>query len=224
MALLSPQPSSRARRRIRDSNSHDRNTRAAVLPARPGAGYVQRSYAFQRQARGALDMLRVQVTHSGELPRFRCVIVANSSTPLDVMLLGAHCPVLPVIDERYLRLPILGPALRAWGAVAASRSQPMTSAVAARHCLRALTAGVHVLSFPEIGPRQGEAVLPFRAGPFELARRADALVVPCAIRSIESARTARAFSVRFGPPLRGLATGAALAREARRSVRDLLRA
>ncbi len=187
------------------------------------AGFVQRSYAAQRQARVALRALRVGVQYSGKLPRHQCVIVANRCSPLDVLLVASHTPLLPMIDERYFQLPLVGAALRATGAVATSRRDPIASAAATRRCLRALRAGVHVLCFPELGPGHDESVLPFRSGPFRLAQLARAHVVPCAIHAARSPNVVHAFSVRFLRSFHGdAATESALAREARRSVQDSL--
>jgi 1-acyl-sn-glycerol-3-phosphate acyltransferase len=65
------------------------------------------------------------------------------------------------------------------------RGDAWSGARALRHGLRALTAGVSVLGFPEGTTTYGDTVLPFKRGLFGLARLAGVPVVPIALRYSE---------------------------------------
>jgi 1-acyl-sn-glycerol-3-phosphate acyltransferase len=117
----------------------------------------------------------------GRLPSEPAVLVANHVSYVDAPVLVSLSPCTPIAKAEIADWPIVGDAGRALGVAFVKRGNAHSGAIALRHGLRALAAGVSVLGFPEGTTTTGNQLLAFRRGLFGLARLAGVPVVPIAL-------------------------------------------
>jgi 1-acyl-sn-glycerol-3-phosphate acyltransferase len=117
----------------------------------------------------------------GNVPSEPCVMVANHVSYIDAPVLMSLGPCAPIAKAEIAGWPLIGEATRALGVVFVKRGDAHSGAIALRHALRALDAGVSVLGFPEGTTTTGNKLLSFRRGLFGLARIAGVPVVPIAL-------------------------------------------
>lgn len=122
----------------------------------------------------------VRVRVLGEWPSQPAVLVANHTTYLDPIVVGACAPLAPLAKAEVEAWPLVGAAAARLGTIFVDRACPQRGATALRRGARALAAGVNVLVFPEGTTSTGE-VLPFRLGAFGLAVWSGVPVVPVAL-------------------------------------------
>ncbi len=161
----------------------------------------------------------------GEIPRGRALVVANQVGCFDLLAVLPLCPAIPIVPYRVGRWPILGPLAHAFDVVLAGPN----GAPALRRVHALLLAGTPVLDF---AARDADGVGPFARGPFGIAARLGAPIVPLAlryaqpdVRYLHAIRNARIeVALRFGAPLlaRRGETPERLADRARDAVRELL--
>jgi 1-acyl-sn-glycerol-3-phosphate acyltransferase len=117
----------------------------------------------------------------GRVPSGPSVLVANHVSYVDAPVLVSLAPCTPIAKAEIANWPLVGDGARALGVSFVRRGDAHSGAIALRHGLRALAAGVSVLGFPEGTTTHGNQLLPFRRGLFGLARLAGVPVVPIAI-------------------------------------------
>jgi len=129
----------------------------------------------------------IVVTHRGEVPRTRALIVANHVGYLDPLAVLPVCPAIPVAKREVEGWPIVGPIAHRLGVVFVERDDPPAGARVLRRIHDLLVAGVSVLNFPEGTTTAGDHVEPFWRGGFGIARRLGVPVIPVAIRYADPA-------------------------------------
>ena len=128
--------------------------------------------------------VRVVVHGLDRLPRGASIVMANHSSNLDPPVLIPLLPgrVVIYLKASLMRIPVLGYALRLAGDIPVTRggsveSAKATSAVAQRE----LEQGSCLVLFPEGTRSRDGLLLPFKKGPFFLAKASGAPVVPVSI-------------------------------------------
>lgn len=117
------------------------------------------------------------------------VLVANHTTLVDMTaMLAAYPRVCCVAKDSMARSPFIGPLLRLCGFIGAGR-EIMDRGAAIEEARAWLEAGFDVLVFPEGTRSPPGSMHPFQRGAFEIAKRANATVVPIVLRCEPSALT-----------------------------------
>ena len=146
---------------------HRRTRRAAVLS--------------QLIARGLLRALRVDVQRSGTPAPGPCLVVANHVSWLDVLVLAAAAPMVPVAKAEVARWPVLGGMATRLGAVFVQRDQLRQLPDVVAEVTSALRRGHRVQVFPESTTGCGTALRPFHRAAFQAAVDAAAVISPVAL-------------------------------------------
>ena len=138
--------------------------RAECLPSEDARFRAQASHAHRLAKRLAeLNGLRLRV--EGPLPCAPSLLVANHLGYWDAVLLGALLPLVAIAKSELSGWPALGKCGQALGTLYVRRGDVHHGARVLRQGLRRLSAGVHLLDFPEGTTTDGSQVLPFRRGP-----------------------------------------------------------
>ncbi|MCM2329334.1 MAG: AMP-binding protein [Lysobacter sp.] len=132
--------------------------------------------------------IAVTVRGAGNLPRGRCVLVANHASYLDGLALFAACPgpFAFVAKQSFLESPVARIYLRALGTHFVERFEARQSVEDAARLAEVAAAGTSLALFPEGTFRHMPGVGSFRLGAFAAAVAAQAPVVPVAIRGMRA--------------------------------------
>ena len=178
----------------------------------------------------SLAGIRTRVAGREHVPRDRAVIFcSNHQSNIDPpILFQALHPRLHVLFKRELtKLPLLGRVFQIGGFVPIDRGSREQSMAAIEQAAASLRDGNYFLTFPEGTRSRTGAILPFKRGPFLMALKAQAPVVPVAIQGgTASMRKGSAIvrpvtvSVRIGEPIET----AGMALSDRERLADLVRA
>jgi 1-acyl-sn-glycerol-3-phosphate acyltransferase len=115
-----------------------------------------------------------------------CVYAANHRSWLDALLALALFPrVLVPVKSEYLRIPLLGLAMRWMGCLPLDATSPTTVLAAVDEGRRALAGGESLFVFPEGTRAPGSRMLGFSDVFFRVARESEVPVVPVLIHSDE---------------------------------------
>ncbi|QTX32940.1 1-acyl-sn-glycerol-3-phosphate acyltransferase [Aminithiophilus ramosus] len=155
---------------------------------------------------------RLSIEAVDEVPRRGAFIVAaNHCSNLDPVVIGAACPrrLRFMAKEELFRIPLLGPLIRALGAVPVPRSDRQGAAAVLRLTLARLEASESVILFPE-GTRSRDGRLKgLEGGVALLAVKTGLPVIPAFISGSYEALPGGApfprpvkIRLRFGSPLR----------------------
>lgn len=153
---------------------------SAIVVGRRATSPQQRARHLQAAFAELLHSHGVRVRVLGEWPSQPAVLVANHTTYLDPIVVGAHAPLAPLAKAEVAEWPLVGAAATRLGAIFVDRGCAVRGAMALRRGALALAAGVSVLVFPE-GTTSTGKVLPFRLGAFGLAVWSGVPVVPVAL-------------------------------------------
>ncbi len=116
------------------------------------------------------------------------VVIANHESQADPFLLS----FLPwdmrwVAKESLFKQPLSGWALRLGGDIPLRRGEGESVRACLAECERAIRAGISVMMFPE-GTRSTDALMPFKAGAFDLAIRTGAPILPVVLAGTRAMR------------------------------------
>jgi 1-acyl-sn-glycerol-3-phosphate acyltransferase len=134
--------------------------------------------------------IRIQVQGQEKIPSGRaCIFMANHVSNLDPPVLIPNLPGRTSIflKRDLMKIPILGYAFKLAHFIPVDRDGLVESAQSAQaDAHRVLAAGMHITTFVE-GKRSTDGrLLPFKKGPFYLAKESGALCVPISIYGTES--------------------------------------
>ncbi|MGB7265437.1 MAG: lysophospholipid acyltransferase family protein [Terracidiphilus sp.] len=146
--------------------------------------------------------IRLHIQGREHIPHGRaCIFMANHVSNLDA---PALIPILPgrtsvFLKRSLMKLPILGYAFKLAGFIPVDRDGLVDSAQqAVAGAQRVLAGGLHITTFVE-GKRSPDArLLPFKKGPFYLAKDSDALCVPISIYGTDKILPWGSFRIRPG--------------------------
>ncbi len=141
-------------------------------------------------AQGFLRWFAVQVSVRGleNLPTTGAVLLYNHRSFVDIFALVEALPRFYFGAKAELfRIPFLGPAMSAFGAIPIERESRTSAIQAYENSKKQFARGEHILLAPE-GTRNksDETLLPFKSGPFVLAMEAGVPLVPVIIRGCEA--------------------------------------
>ncbi|MGD0154872.1 MAG: lysophospholipid acyltransferase family protein [Terracidiphilus sp.] len=133
--------------------------------------------------------IRIIITGREHVPAGRaCIFMANHISNLDAPALIANLPgrTSVFLKRSLMKLPILGYAFRLAGFIPVDRTGDAAEAqLAVDEALRALATGLHITTFVE-GMRSPDGrMLPFKKGPFYLAKDSGAPCIPVSIFGTE---------------------------------------
>ena len=133
--------------------------------------------------------IRIQVEGQEKIPAGRaCIFMANHVSNLDPPVLLMHLPgrCSFFVKRGLMNLPILGYAFHLGQFIPVDRGGDVKNArLAVATAQRILSGGLHIATFIE-GRRSPDArLLPFKKGPFYLAKDSSALCVPVSIHGTE---------------------------------------
>jgi 1-acyl-sn-glycerol-3-phosphate acyltransferase len=133
--------------------------------------------------------IRLRVEGREHIPSGRaCIFMANHVSNLDAPALIANLPgrTSVFIKRPLLKIPILGYAFKLAGFIPVDRTGDATEAqLAVDEARRVLASGLHITTFVE-GTRSPDGrMLPFKKGPFYLAKDSGATCIPISIYGTE---------------------------------------
>ena len=150
-----------------------------VLATLPGhAGARRGTLALQGFSRILLRALGTRVQSSGGPRSGPSLVVANHVCWLDVLVLAAAGPVVPLVDESALQRSI-GPMASRFGALLYRPGVSRDLSAAVQQVGAALRSGHRVLVFPDVHPGRGGE--PFSRAAFQAAVDTAVVVSPVAL-------------------------------------------
>lgn len=142
-------------------------------------------------ARSAIRIagIRVQIQGQENIPAGRaCIFMANHVSNLDPPALIPHLPgrTSVFLKRALMKLPILGYAFKLGEFIPVDRGGDVESAKdAVTEAQRILAHGLHITTFVEGARSYDGRLLPFKKGPFYLAKDSGALCIPVSIYGTE---------------------------------------
>jgi len=129
--------------------------------------------------------IRLRIEGRENIPAGRaCIFMANHISNLDAPALTSHLPSRTVVflKRPLMKIPILGYAFKLADFIPVDRTGDATEAqLAVADAERVLTSGLHITTFVE-GMRSPDGrMLPFKKGPFYLAKDSGAPCIPVSI-------------------------------------------
>jgi 1-acyl-sn-glycerol-3-phosphate acyltransferase len=127
--------------------------------------------------------VKVEIRGLDELPRRNYIFMSNHVSNLDppvfIPRLPGRCSVL--VKSELFRIPILGTAMKMAELVPVERSNRESAIESVRAAAEVMRHGLNMVIFPE-GTRSVDGrLLPFKKGPFHLAKETGVPVVPVTI-------------------------------------------
>lgn len=133
--------------------------------------------------------IRVSVEGRARVPADRaCIFMANHVSNLDAPALIPNLPgrTSVFIKRPLMKLPILGYACKLAGFIPVDRTGDAAEAqLAVEEACRILAGGLHITTFVEGGRSPDGRLLPFKKGPFYLAKDSGAPCIPVSIVGTE---------------------------------------
>lgn len=156
------------------------------------------------------------------------VFTSNHVSLFDIPALVTALPRHYFVAKAELfRIPLFGPGIRAVGTIPIERENRKAAFGAYDVAAGRIRAGASVTVFPEGTRGTSYAIRPFKKGPFVLAIRAGAPIVPCLVHGTIGVLPKRSFGIHAGPVdvhvLEPIPT-AGLGYEDREALADLVRA
>src|SRR6478752_3483813 len=144
-------------------------------------------WALHRASRLLLRSLGVRLNERAHPRSGASLVVATDLSWLDVLVLCATGPVLPVADAKIGRWPLIGPLASRSGAIFVNRRRLSGLPGEVEQIAAALRRGHRVLVFPAVGQDGTQAAEPFRRAAFQAAVDAAVVVSPVAVTYRSSA-------------------------------------
>ncbi len=138
-------------------------------------------WALHRASRLLLRALGVDLLQGAGPRSGASLVVANDVSWLDVLVLLAAGPVLPVADADVARWPLIGSLARRSGTIFIDRRRSMGLPDEVERITAAMRRGHRVLVFPAAGGSRESAASPFRHAAFQAAVDAAVVVSPVAV-------------------------------------------
>ncbi len=169
---------------------------ALLIAALPGyAAQRRRSWVLSWCSRTVLAGAGISVEMIGVPRPGPCLVVANHTSWLDVVVLCAYAPMIPVAKSEVANWPLVGTLARRCGALFVARDSLRQLPLSVEAITAAMRSGHRVQVFPEATTRCGLAVGEFYRASFQAAVNAAVVVQPAVLsyRNIENRTTALAF-------------------------------
>lgn len=146
--------------------------------------------------------IRIQVQGQEKIPAGRaCIFMANHVSNLDAPALIPNLPgrTSVFLKRSLLKLPVLGYAFRLGNFIPVDRDGDRENARSAvAEAQRILASGLHITTFAEGMRSRDGRMLPFKKGPFYLAKDSGAPCIPVSIYGTEQILPRGSWSIRPG--------------------------
>jgi 1-acyl-sn-glycerol-3-phosphate acyltransferase len=158
----------------------------------------------QKVTRAAVFMarIRVEVTGREHVPvNTACIFMSNHISNLDPPALIPHIPgrTSAFIKRSLMKIPVLGYAFRLGEFIPVDRDGRVESAQqSVTEARRVLEKGIHITTFVEGTRSRDGRLLPFKKGPFYLAKEAGAPCIPVSIYGTETMMAKGSLRIRPG--------------------------
>jgi 1-acyl-sn-glycerol-3-phosphate acyltransferase len=157
-----------------------------LLTTWPGRQRARRgSWAVHHVSRLLLAALRVRLAQQGGPRSGSSLVVANHVSWLDVFVLAAAGPMIPVVQTEIARRPVIGLLCRRSGVLLLQRDRRRELPAGVDEIASALRRGLRVQVFPEATTPCGSAPNPFRRATFQAAIDAAVVVSPVAVAYLD---------------------------------------
>jgi 1-acyl-sn-glycerol-3-phosphate acyltransferase len=146
--------------------------------------------------------IRVETTGRDRVPRDRaCIFMSNHISNLDPPALLPRIPgrTSAFIKRSLTKIPVFGYGLKLGDFVPVDRDGQVESAIeGVQAARRVLEKGIHITTFVEGTRSRDGRMLPFKKGPFYLAKEAGVPVIPTSIHGTETMMAKGSVRVRPG--------------------------
>jgi len=146
--------------------------------------------------------IRVETTGRARVPRDRaCIFMSNHISNLDPPALLPRIPgrTSAFIKRSLTKIPVFGYGLKLGDFVPVDRDGQVESAIeGVQAARRVLEKGIHITTFVEGTRSRDGRMLPFKKGPFYLAKEAGVPVIPTSIHGTETMMAKGSVRVRPG--------------------------
>jgi 1-acyl-sn-glycerol-3-phosphate acyltransferase len=135
-----------------------------------------------------LARIRIEVTGREHIPARACIFMGNHVSNLDPPII---LPLLPFrsaffIKRSLLKIPLVGYGMRLAGFIPVNRDgRPEAARASVQEASKVLASGVNISIFPEGTRSRNGKLLPFKKGPFYLAKESGSPIVPMSIWGTE---------------------------------------
>src|ERR1700728_447249 len=135
-----------------------------------------------------LARFRVEVTGREHIPARACIFMGNHVSNLDPPII---LPLLPFrsaffIKRSLLKIPLVGYGMRLAGFIPVNRDgRPEAARASVQEASKVLASGVNISIFPEGTRSRNGRLLPFKKGPFYLAKESGSPIIPMSIWGTE---------------------------------------
>ena len=135
-----------------------------------------------------LARIRIEVTGREHIPARACIFMGNHVSNLDPPII---LPLLPFrsaffIKRSLLRIPLVGYGMRLAGFIPVNRDgRPEAARASVQEASKVLASGVNISIFPEGTRSRNGKLLPFKKGPFYLAKESGSPIIPMSIYGTE---------------------------------------
>jgi 1-acyl-sn-glycerol-3-phosphate acyltransferase len=148
-----------------------------------------------------MGRIKIEITGRENIPAQPAIFMSNHVSNLDPPIL---LPLLPYrtaffIKRSLLNIPLVGYGMRIAGFIPVDRDgRPEAARESVEAASRVLRSGVSVSTFPEGTRSRTGRLLPFKKGPFYLAKESGAPVVPISIWGSEEMMTKGSLRIKPG--------------------------
>lgn len=143
-----------------------------------------------------LDVQGMERVPQGQACLFLCNHVSNLDPPILLPLIPGRTSVM--LKKSLMKIPLLGPAMRLGRYVPVERESREGAVKSIREASSVLADGIHMTVFAEGTRSRTGRLLPFKKGPFLLAQRSGAPIVPVVIYGTETMLVKGSFGIRPG--------------------------
>jgi 1-acyl-sn-glycerol-3-phosphate acyltransferase len=135
-----------------------------------------------------LARIRIEVAGREHIPARACIFMGNHVSNLDPPII---LPLLPFrsaffIKRSLLKIPLVGYGMRLAGFIPVNRDgRPEAARASVQEASKVLASGVNISIFPEGTRSRNGKLLPFKKGPFYLAKESGSPIIPMSIWGTE---------------------------------------
>jgi 1-acyl-sn-glycerol-3-phosphate acyltransferase len=135
-----------------------------------------------------LARIRIEVAGREHIPVRACIFMGNHVSNLDPPII---LPLLPFrsaffIKRSLLKIPLVGYGMRLAGFIPVNRDgRPEAARASVQEASKVLASGVNISIFPEGTRSRNGKLLPFKKGPFYLAKESGSPIIPMSIWGTE---------------------------------------
>ncbi len=128
-----------------------------------------------------ITLLNIDIDLHGQIPGYKCLVVSNHRSYLDILIYQAVFPVSMVAKAELKTWPIIGWAVKVSRMILVDRSKMKSLIQTMQLIADEIQAGNNVLVFPEGTTFKGPDTLPFKSGVFDVGIKSHIPVVPATI-------------------------------------------